>query len=196
MPESLLTPSGIKLFGRVVDGLQLKRQKGSKLGENRFLSEQLNAPGARLARIYAFSFEGQYYELARPTIYLVHGEGTDVPATPPVSPGSRMARGPSSADDSGLPSKGWEFSSDLKMWEYDKGDFSMRLDLDSGPLDQILLDVTVAETEGAHYSGRAANYSGRAANYSGRAANYSGRAANYSGRAARGTPTNARNGAS
>ena len=56
------------------------------------------------------------------------------------------------------------------MWEYDKGDFSLRLDVEAGPLEQILLDTAVAETEAAHYSGRAANYSGRAANYSGRAA--------------------------
>ena len=166
--------------------MSLDKQSGSNLGANKFLRDQLNEDDARLARIYAFSFEGQYYELSRPTIYLVHGEGADAPATPPAHPGARISRGPSSADESGLPSKGWEFSSDLKMWEYDKGDFSLRLDVEAGPLEQILLDAAVADVEAAHYSGRGANYSGRAASYSGRAANYSGRAANYSGRAARG----------
>ena len=89
-----------------------------------------------------------------PPVYLVHGDGVDAPARPPVDPGARIARGPSSADESGVPSKGWEFSSDLKMWEYDKGDYSMRLDVESGPLEQILLDAAV-DNEAAHYSGRA-----------------------------------------
>ena len=35
----------------------------------------------------------------------------------------------------------WEFSGDdnLSYWEYEKGDFSIRLDMEAGPFEQILL---------------------------------------------------------
>ena len=45
------------------------------LGGNQFLRAQLNAPNAGFARIYGFSFEGHYYDLAKPVIMLVHGPG-------------------------------------------------------------------------------------------------------------------------
>jgi hypothetical protein len=44
-------------------------------------------------------------------------------------------------DQSGVAAKNWEFSSDVRAWEYDKGDFSMRLDIETGPFDQILLEA-------------------------------------------------------
>lgn len=188
MPETLLTPSGIKLYGRVVKGVALvhslpaaivkalkdrakksadsKKKQGAAADEvtvtaaqiktaledlgfaapdygtlshshNRFLEEQLSADDARLARIYAFSFEGNNYDLPRPAIFLVHGEGTPVELPPPADR--------STTDTSGVVARDWEFAApgpdgpDLRMWEYDKGDFSLRLDVDTGPLDQVLL---------------------------------------------------------
>ena len=35
-------------------------------------------------------------------------------------------------------------SEELYYWEYEKGDFSVRLDIDSGPFDQILLAASVS----------------------------------------------------
>jgi hypothetical protein len=39
--------------------------------------------------------------------------------------------------------KEWEFSdsdaADVRVWEYDKGDFSIRLDVETGQFEQILL---------------------------------------------------------
>jgi hypothetical protein len=105
-----------------------------------------------LARIYAFSFEGAYYPLPRPAIYLVHGLGQPV---------GNWAN-PSSLDQSGVMAREWDFSgnllpNDLVYWEYEKGDFSLRLDLDAGPFEQILLQMALRSgadrTSGAGVSG-------------------------------------------
>jgi hypothetical protein len=45
-----------------------------------------------------------------------------------------------SVDVSGQAVDCCEFSSDIRVWEYDRGDFSLRLDVDSGPLERILID--------------------------------------------------------
>jgi hypothetical protein len=172
--ETLLTPSSIKLFGRVVSSLTYKSDTGGTgLGENKFLQRQLEAKGDNLptlARIYAFSFEGAYYELPRPPIFLVHGSGTPV--------GSWA--NPSTVAQAGVAARDWDFSgnydptynpdpsarsaragaspshtppppppppppstTDIYYWEYEKGDFSLRLDLDAGPFEQILLQMAL-----------------------------------------------------
>jgi hypothetical protein len=91
----------------------------------------------RFARIYAFSFEGAVYNLPRPTIFLVHGKGTDVDGTNRTD-----------METSGVAARDWEFSGkgglvDLAYWEYEKGDFSLRLDSEAGPLEQILLQAAL-----------------------------------------------------
>jgi hypothetical protein len=134
MTEHLLTPSGIKLYGRVETGLTLVAPPaGAAIGANNFLFNQLNAANATLARIYAFSHEGHMYDLPKPAIFVVHGTGTVI-----------KLPNRSDVDTSGVVRKEWEFSaipagSDLFYWEYEKGDFSLRLDIESGPFEQILL---------------------------------------------------------
>jgi hypothetical protein len=111
-----------------------------------------------LARIYAFSFEGAFYQLARPAIFLVHGLGTPV--------GDWF--NPSTLDQVGVAAREWDFSGnsslsvpygspqDICCWEYEKGDFSLRLDLDAGPFEQILLQAALrggAGVSGAGVSG-------------------------------------------
>jgi len=90
-----------------------------------------------LARIYAFSFEGALYGMPRPAIFLVHGIGTILDMTQ-AKQGYR-----STLDQSGVLAREWEFSAqkgnDMVYWEYEKGDFSIRLDTEAGPLEQILL---------------------------------------------------------
>jgi hypothetical protein len=90
--------------------------------------------GVNFARIYAFSFEGAIYALPRPTLFLVHGAGSTIDA-------EDWKGGRSSLDQSGVVAREWEFSGDkhLSYWEYEKGDFSLRLDTEAGPFDQILL---------------------------------------------------------
>jgi hypothetical protein len=161
MPETLLTSHAILLYGREVLGVTLARASDamameppdsaepgalaqaqapapSPLGDNRFLERQLQADGARLARIYAFSFEGHYYDLPKPVIFLVHGEGSDPEAVRPAN--SRAGRAPADADRTGVASSPGSFSEDIRVWTYDKGDFSLRLDPDTGTLEQILLE--------------------------------------------------------
>jgi hypothetical protein len=135
------------------------------------------SPG--FARIYAFSFEGAIYGLPKPAIFLVHGPGLPVDV--------KQARGfHTTLDESGVIAREWEFASsagnDILYWEYEKGDFSIRLDTEAGPFEQILLSAALragadmADRSGANLGVRSgANLSG--ANLSG--ANLSG--ANLSG---------------
>lgn len=207
MPETLLSPSNILLYGRVVRDLTVNRKElkrftdqpllrepkqredpelseedleareevaiddvhppepqecelfglsaaPPRLGRNNFLQAQLLAPGARLARIYAFSYEGHYYDLAKPAIFLVHGPGGDPEAWRPGNqlPDARVERAPSDVDRTGVARTGASFSEDIRVWSYDKGDFSIRLDPETGPLEQILLQ-TELRSERIHYAG-------------------------------------------
>jgi hypothetical protein len=114
----------------------------------------------QFARIYAFSFEGAYYPLPRPPIFLVHGAGLPINA-PQITW--------STFETAGVMGREWDFSasdnpnlkglSDLRYWEYEKGDFSIRLDPDAGPFEQILLQMALrsgadrADRSGAGVSG-------------------------------------------
>ena len=133
MGETLLDASKITLVGNVMDDLthspQTKKaaaeEKGS--GNNHFLADQLaNGSTTRFARIYGYSYAGRYYEMAVPTIFLVHGDGEPVTNN--------------TADQTSIAAQDFDFSKDLKCWNYDQADFSIRLDMSSGPFSQILLD--------------------------------------------------------
>jgi len=160
MQENLLSPTNIALFGRVfpltVDQSSLSDALGESFGANRFLLKQLmnlgkdKKPNARFARIYAMSYEGQFYNLSRPTVFLVHGDGRDISGAGLVSRGADKG---SSTDETGLAVQDFDFERStgvktgpgrgLKYWEYDKGDFSLRLDISSGTFEDILLEAEV-----------------------------------------------------
>jgi len=93
---------------------------------------------ANFGRIYAFSFEGALYSMPKPALFLVHGPGI------PIDPDNWKA-GRSSVDESGVIAREWEFagSDSLVYWEYEKGDFSLRLDTEAGPFEQILLAASL-----------------------------------------------------
>jgi hypothetical protein len=191
MPETLLSPSNILLYGRVLTDLEFtglpvepdinnpiddeqppdpvpnKRfpvpKAPARLGNNNFLQRQLDAGVSdpkkkpHLARIYGFSYEGHYYDLARPAIFLVHGPGNDPEAWRPDStlPHARSDRAPADADRSGIARTATSFAEDMRVWSYDKGDFSIRLDPDSGTFEQILLQVELqTERVQTYYSGQ------------------------------------------
>ena len=40
--------------------------------------------------------------------------------------------------------KDFAFEGDVRMWEYDKGDFTLRLDAVSGTFDEILLEAALS----------------------------------------------------
>lgn len=152
MPETLLTPSSIKMYGRAMTDILFNYTDDPTVGPgaNNFLRDQLAqaAPAPMFARIYAFSFEGAFYQLARPPIFLVHGPGIPVGNWPQ----------PSTMDQAGVAAREWDFSgnlgnADLVYWEYEKGDFSLRLDLDAGPFEQILLQTALRSGTGVSGAG-------------------------------------------
>jgi hypothetical protein len=168
VPEDLRTPTNIKLYGRVMTDLAITAQPTPPpgLGSNKFLAEQLTAAGGAptLARIYGFSYEGHYYDLPKPAVFLVHGPGTSASQEAPqfenkdkggksTGKSGRGSVAPGKADESGVAAKSWDFSEDMVFWEYDKGDFSMRFDIETGPFEQILLDAAISTEKRQYYSG-------------------------------------------
>jgi len=107
-------------------------------GRNKNITITLWDLGIYLARIYAFSFEGAIYSMPKPAIFLVHGAGERIDL-------NRFRSGRSSVDQSGVVAREWEFAgaADLNYWEYEKGDFSLRLDTEAGPFDQLLLQASL-----------------------------------------------------
>jgi hypothetical protein len=117
-------------------------------------------PSVNIARIYAFSFEGAVYTLPKPSMFLVHGPGgmIDITGTARGGAGERWSFGNigrTDLDQSGVMAREWEFSApnsqdkfDLRYWEYEKGDFLMRLDTEAGPLEQILLAAALRGADG------------------------------------------------
>jgi hypothetical protein len=144
MPETLLSPSQIKLFGRVYEGLALNKDNLSFLGKNNFLFEQIKAEDAKLARIYAFAYEGVLYFLPKPYVFLVHGDGRRV-----IEPGrynelELAKKDGATVDQWGVVAKIDRFADDVLVWDYDKEDFSLRIDIVSGPLSEIALEPAMA----------------------------------------------------
>jgi hypothetical protein len=148
--ETLLGISSVYLFGRPLSDLLLRGsvydpEITPEVGNNNFLRSQLAAKGANLARIYAFSFEGAFVELGRPAIFVVHGAGAD-PGDPAPNDFEyeRLSRSPGSSARTGLGSQIGALAKDMRVWTYDKGDFSMRLDVETGTFEQILLSTEIS----------------------------------------------------
>jgi hypothetical protein len=145
MPETLLSPSQIKLFGRKFIGLELKKEKLTPtLGQNNFLLAQILDERAILARIYAFAYEGVLYFLPKPYVFLVHSDGKRV-----IEPGryddlAEAKEEGATIDQWGVVAKIDRFADDVFVWDYDKEDFSLRIDIVSGPLSEIALEPALA----------------------------------------------------
>jgi hypothetical protein len=157
MPETLLATSSIKMYGRVVTDLQFTgpaAHYANTPNQNQFLQNQMAAGNPILARIYGLTFEGAFHTLTRPSIFLVHGPGTPIDVL-----GTPGHPGRSTTDESGVVAREWEFSAiaaggpDLVFWEYEKNDILLRLDVETGPLDQILLPLTLRNTGGVSGAG-------------------------------------------
>ncbi len=141
--ESLLQASDILLFGIVVEDLKVEvsdvngKELPQRKGKNRQLAEQFNKD-SKFARIYAFSYEGAYFELPWPALFLVHGDGESV--TDGNLPGGHAARAPTRPSQTGLPAADFQFSDDVNYWSYDKADYTIRMDVETGMFEQVLLD--------------------------------------------------------
>jgi hypothetical protein len=139
------------------------------LGQNALLESQLE--DACFARIYGFSYEGIYYDLPTPTLFLVHGDGEVVTLSSRVvavaggggsSTDANLARAPRKPSVMGVAAADFEFADDVRVWSYDKADFTIRLDVETGMFEDILLGpffegggggVSGARVSGARLSG-------------------------------------------
>jgi hypothetical protein len=159
--ESLLSGSTVLLFGKVLQDITLnhrvynRRGTPPRRGVNKLLQDPLaygpdSDPHVRpedaslLARIYGFSHQGQYFELAPPAIFLVHGIGDDPEALRPFDQqdsARQFTQGSTILDKAGVALQLGHFAQDVRVWSYDKSDFSLRLDEASGMLEQILLQA-------------------------------------------------------
>jgi hypothetical protein len=132
---------------------------------NRQIEDMLTQVATRrIARIYGFSYSGGYYELTSPIFFLVHGDGTPASEARVGGLGSaRRARALPDPSLSGIAAADFQFADDLRVWSYDKSDYTIRLDVDNGMFEDVLLDpffgdggsggVSGARVSGARVSG-------------------------------------------
>ncbi|MBX3581123.1 MAG: hypothetical protein KF810_04410 [Rhizobiaceae bacterium] len=123
------------------------RRRGARRrrGENRQFEEQLG-PDARFARIYGFSFDGTYYDLPRPTLFLVHGLGFFASEAGGSVP--NRARAPRTPELTGVAALDFDFGDDLRVWYYDKSDYTVRMDVDTGMFEDVLLGYELGGPSG------------------------------------------------
>jgi hypothetical protein len=132
MAENLMSPGLIRLYGREFTGLKLGDENDSQSlhpgSAAAPLAAALTKVGSKpqLARIYAFSFEGRFYILRQPSVFLVHGPGEKVAAL---------------TEFSGVAARDWEFEGDVRVWKYDRLDYTLRCDIDTGPLEDLLVNT-------------------------------------------------------
>lgn len=152
MAETLLSPSNILLFGRELKDLQIKQEKdGSperhtpftvpRKGANRELEQQLAAPEAKIARIYGFSYEGTYCDLPKPALFLVHGDGEPVTQAAAAREATNQARAPGEPSLTGVAAADFQFVDELRVWSYDKADHTIRMDVEAGEFEDVLLNM-------------------------------------------------------
>jgi len=149
--DSLAGDSSVRLFGRLMWDLMLRDPttrgevySGSpvppRLSSNSFLLGQLKKADAKLARISSFSYQNELFDLAKPAIFLVHGEGTRVELLDGVAPSQRSLRNrPTFTEHTGVVGQKGSFAPDIFVWMYDRADFTVRLDTETGSFEQVLL---------------------------------------------------------
>lgn len=156
MPETLLSPSNILLFGRAVKDLKIEPGGdhspfiGARTGGNRDLETQLtekkpNIEEPIIARIYSFSYEGAYYDLPRPALFLVHGKGFLVTNDSPKAEGREdppsQSNAPGEPSLTGVAAADFQFADEIRVWSYDKADHTIRMDVETGEFEDVLLNM-------------------------------------------------------
>ena len=145
--EDLLEPTRVRVYGRIFEALEVKKNKISTAGGSGLLRQALerlakDESDPKIARIYAFSYGGDYYKLARPCLLIVEGPGkTNLEGN--VIADRRSA--PSTIDDWGVESKFERFADDVRAWDLDREDLTMRFDVDGGFVRDILISPSGAE---------------------------------------------------
>jgi hypothetical protein len=159
MPETLLSPSTVYLFGLVVTDLQIVATEhfpfpAAKPGKDDQLRQQLDEGACpKFARIYGFSYQGIYNDLPSPALFLVHGDGTPATEAKTEGGGANRARAPREPSLTGIAATDFQFADDLRVWAYDQSDYTIRMDMDSGMFEDILLDPFFNGDSGSRVSG-------------------------------------------
>ena len=154
MSETLLSSSNVLIFGRLVDDLNIIHPAGNathspfviqRPGPAGQLQDSLaQAASPKIARIYGFSYENYYYDLPKPVLFLVHGTGTLVSEAKPGGGGAHnKARAAAQPSLTGLGEMDFQFADDLLVWAYDKSDYTIRMDVETGMFEDVLLAATL-----------------------------------------------------
>ena len=91
-----------------------------------------------IARIYGFTYEGTYYDLPKAILFGVHGEGELVTDN---ANGPYQSRAPRHPSLGGVAAADFEFADDIRVWSYDKADYTIRMDVETGMFEQVLLEA-------------------------------------------------------
>lgn len=194
--ETFFEPTRIWLFGKHFKSLEYRRDSmGASSGHTNEFSEykapaagrDLRMPPRRIertlrrqsyengeaidrifARIYSFSFEGHYYKLPRPLLFLVYGTGELIEPPPKMPksgdkgsageyrrrPGAKAERHDAegrvdfNTKFAGIEARDWHFSNDLRVWAVDKKDMAVCLDIEIANYQEILLNPMIASARG------------------------------------------------
>jgi hypothetical protein len=136
---TILGPSTVRLFGWAISGIDVKSQ-GDKPPGYQGQSPLFGALGATdtIAYIMAFSYEGRYTPLDAPALFLVKTKGESVNEGKPLDL-KRLGL----AQIKGIIA----FDPDLKFWAYDRSDQTVRLNICSGTLQQLVIDSDSGGTQ-------------------------------------------------
>ncbi len=202
--EGLLAPGVIRLFGREFEGLKLSGDEGVDPSSNNpmvlqyqinrlkhelaALKAQASSPAAddgpaeaapdlkaRLARIYGFSYLGNYYKVANPPVLRVYGPG--IAMKPGYHPENSM-------DILGVEFKDEDFVEGIRMWTADHLDVAVRIDITIGWLREVLLDPDMSSDNNvtSNAAGGRADVVGRDSGLVGRDSGLVGRDSGFVGR--------------
>lgn len=129
------TSEEIVLFGRVVTDLWIAGK-----------DPKVDNQDPRFARIYGFSFDGAYYDMLSPVLFEVNGKGNPAQTCNAPGPGQDQK----------------EFLESLQVWTVNMNNKSIRLDIETGKFEHLLLagmgdggggGVSGARVSGARVSG-------------------------------------------
>ncbi len=176
--EGLFAPATVRLFGRLFGGLEIKDLGLNKFSSNPLIAALRNQAGKeseldkekKLARIYGFSYQGNYYKMSTPAVFLVYGEGEEVVA------GYEDAI---TLSKMGVEFKDAVFSKEVRVWPADQLDVAVRIDITIGWLSDVLLadevnadnNMTGGMSSRSDLVGRDGNLVGRDGNLVGRDGN-------------------------
>jgi len=134
--ETLFTSEMIVLFGRLVDDLAVV--KADPKDKGRWKDDK---GAAQPARIYGATYDGVYVEMATPVLFMVKEHEAVAAKDVPVP-------GPNPRDKA--------FVDSLSAWVVKRTDTTVRLDVDQGKFEDLLLELggeDMAGVSGARVSG-------------------------------------------